>query len=128
MTDQELPELGAWVGFVLQGGPTEGQVRDALVTGRFIDDPSRLTALARKYGTKEKSASVESIRGMFGDRVNLIVKLQDGDLPGVATGPTFEIQSVQYDKTRRVGTWHFPADAGLDALAESPAPVERLGS
>lgn len=107
-----LPNIGEWVNFVLLGGPCEGEVRPALVTGRFVDDLSGLSKLAKRYGRNEDECLKE-----FGMHVNLSVRLDDGDLPGIANG-VFEIRSVRFDENKSKSTWHWP-DESLTKATEA---------
>lgn len=112
--DPLLPAVGEWVGFVLQGGPTEGEVRKACVTGRFVDDLSNLPRIAKRYGRSEDDMLKE-----FGRYVNLTVLLEDGDLPGIVNGNVFEIRSVRHEEKQTLGTWHF-LDVQVVVIAQEP--------
>jgi len=110
-----LPAVGDWVGFVLQGGLTEREVRKAKVVGRFVDETEKLPGLCRKYGRSEEEVCRE-----FGMYVNLIVLLEDGDLSPDRLAGSFEIRGVRHNEKRSPGTWHFlPYEVVLVVADES---------
>jgi len=99
-----LPAVGDWVGFVLQGGRTEREVRKAKVIGRFVDETEKLPGLCKKYGRNEEEVCRE-----FGMYVNLIVLLEEGDLSPEHNDRSgaFEINGVRHSEKKMPGTYHF---------------------
>lgn len=101
----ETPKAGEKVRFVLQGGPRQGQIRNAEIVEPW--DQRNAPALARRY-----RRSVEEIVAEHGMRATVCVEVSGDDLPGIklGLGGSFTVSNAEYSRDMKPGTWHRVAD------------------